>query len=1002
MKKISRMIILLILILLFFSLDVFAEENGGMNLDNWAKADGAYYKESEGAFILTEDNTTWVHGSIWCVNAYYEDFTLELDYYTGVSDRPLGGADGIAIAFYSNYDYQKGYGEELGFNGSNGYGIELDTYCNYAQNDPNYNHISLIKERVGNHLITERLDESEDGMWHHLKVEVQDLNCSVYVDDNLKFTYGVEPTGYGWIGITSATGTGTNKHAVKNISVTGQTDYESQLLELTLNHELINSNYKKEGSDKEYYEYRITARAKNGMTVTAGDCSVALDVSNSAVEISNETMKEIAIGDVVSGEEIEQQWTIYIPKTEELAQIEYSVTFDIEKIVDLKQSGRILLENEKKNDNSIIFGKDQWNFSNSDSYYNPKGNENYYLTDNDYIAFVSNLDNLTKDIIDKKLSKGWAGSCYGMSATTILTKMGIIDPSSVQEGKTSLYEINMKNNDTVESMINFYHMQQYLNPPLIDRIKFMERSAIEQLNIIGELAEAVNKGGSPFMLSFSGKKGGHAVVGYGIEHGFYSVKIDDEILDNNPYEDTVGGNIIADTNRYYDSRILIYDCNYPDGSESSYLYYNQGTDEWVIPNYYDYNQLIQACADIEIMDNLNHHIEMENSIARIYTQGQLEFLLYYKDRYEKITPETHLVDEKIFSIFDDNAVLDEDGNIVAADKMTVTLPSMTESYMIKPANKDDICNYDLVYENISLGAISDKAEAITFTPNGKVSVAGNNGKYELSICANEGYYSLPWYSIKVSGADSSDISLEQTEEGILVVGSNLKNVSVTAENRKETRTLDFSTEQKKALISSETVGETEILVIKIDKNDDGTFETILENITGIVLDKNKITLKKGNSETLKATIEPENALNKNIIWSSSDENIVSVSQSGVVTAKNVGNVIITAKTEQGEFNDTCEVTVIDVGSDVIEQEKTPTSESNEKTPTDNNESNSFVQSTNLPESESTATVIDSKNTTGSQGSQTGDSSLLEFYLILVTVSFCIFLISFVYQYKKKR
>ena len=961
MKQKKSFLCLLLVIVISISvipMEVSAEES---KFNQWLLS-GADYDEDEQSYILTKDNTTWTNGSIWCDTAYYEDFTLELDYYTGVSDRPLGGADGIAIAFYANFDYKKGFGEEMGFNGSGGYGIELDTYKNISQNDPDYNHISLIKERGGNHLITERLDESEDGMWHHLKVEVKDYICFVYVDENLKFTYAVEPTDYGFIGITSATGAGTNKHAVKNISITGKTNYEKQLLELTLNHELIDSSYKKDGSDEEYYEYKISAKIKNGMTVTAKDSSLMLEMEGTYVEISSETPENVSIGDLEPENEIVKEWIVYIPKTEQNVSIEYSVTLDIENIVKLEQLGRILLESKNEKDNSIIFGQDQWRFSNSDYYFNnSEKNESYYLTEEDHEAVTAGLSNRDKFIIAEEINDNWGGSCYGMSATTVLAKMGVINASYIQEGKESLYEIEKINNDDVESLINFYYLQQLLDPAVSNCREFLKLNTVERLNIIEELASSVTRGGTPFILSFKGSEGAHAVVAYGVEHGTFQ-----------------GG---------YDSRILIYDCNFPEKSEQSYLYYNHGTDEWTIPNYPWANVLKRALADITIIDTINHKVETSNSVARIRAKGQLKFYMYQEERIKEITSETYIPNEGIFSVFDDGVVLDEEGNLIPTDSMTVILPSLTESYRLKPANENAPCNFDMIYENICLSAVSDKAEEIVFEPEGKVSVEGNEGEYALTVCANEGYYNLPWYEFTVSGSDSSEISLEQTEEGVLVKGSNLKDVIVVAKNREETKNITFSTEQPEVLIGSDAMNSTKMPVVKIDKDSNGTYETALVGIDNILLNKKHLMLTKGSSESLQVIVTPSDAVTPKMIWNSSDDNIAVVDQNGLVTAKNIGTATITVKTEDEKFSTSCKVSVVE-DTTVEEQDKTEPTESGKSA-----DSNQTDDSANQ-------TKPKSQNDTVDEASRKENHGVVSIYLVFLCGSIGI-IAAGVFYWKKK-
>lgn len=82
-------------------------------------------------------------------------------------------------------------------------------------------------------------------------------------------------------------------------------------------------------------------------------------------------------------------------------------------------------------------------------------------------------------------------------------------------------------------------------------------------------------------------------------------------------------------------------------------------------------------------------------------------------------------------------------------------------------------------------------------------------------------------------------------------------------------------------------------------------------VTGVALDTHKIFLAVGETRTLIPTVSPANASNKNLIWKSSNEAAATVDQDGTVTAVAVGQgkATITVTTEQGDYKDTCEVTV---------------------------------------------------------------------------------------------
>lgn len=85
--------------------------------------------------------------------------------------------------------------------------------------------------------------------------------------------------------------------------------------------------------------------------------------------------------------------------------------------------------------------------------------------------------------------------------------------------------------------------------------------------------------------------------------------------------------------------------------------------------------------------------------------------------------------------------------------------------------------------------------------------------------------------------------------------------------------------------------------------------TILQHVESIALNYEALDLEIEDVFTLKATIAPSNASNKNVSWSSSDNTIVSVDQNGLCTALQIGDAIIKAESEDGAFSATCSITV---------------------------------------------------------------------------------------------
>ena len=78
--------------------------------------------------------------------------------------------------------------------------------------------------------------------------------------------------------------------------------------------------------------------------------------------------------------------------------------------------------------------------------------------------------------------------------------------------------------------------------------------------------------------------------------------------------------------------------------------------------------------------------------------------------------------------------------------------------------------------------------------------------------------------------------------------------------------------------------------------------------SGVSLDKTSATVKTGKTVTLTPIFNPETSTNKNVIWSTNDATVATV-ENGVVSGVKEGTATITLKTEDGNFEATCLITV---------------------------------------------------------------------------------------------
>lgn len=164
--------------------------------------------------------------------------------------------------------------------------------------------------------------------------------------------------------------------------------------------------------------------------------------------------------------------------------------------------------------------------------------------------------------------------------------------------------------------------------------------------------------------------------------------------------------------------------------------------------------------------------------------------------------------------------------------------------------------------------------------------------------------------VKVTGitVNPTSLSLTEGESADLtatVSPSNADNQSVTWDsNDKSVATVS------NGKVTALKAGSTSITV----KSVDGGFTascavTVVAktiDVSSVTLSKSELTLTEGESETITATVKPDDATDKTVSWSSSDPAVATV-EGGKITAVKEGTATITAKA--GDKTATCKVTV---------------------------------------------------------------------------------------------
>ena len=110
-----------------------------------------------------------------------------------------------------------------------------------------------------------------------------------------------------------------------------------------------------------------------------------------------------------------------------------------------------------------------------------------------------------------------------------------------------------------------------------------------------------------------------------------------------------------------------------------------------------------------------------------------------------------------------------------------------------------------------------------------------------------------------------------------------------------------------------TPGSATITVTTVDGSKTATCEITVKPkiypVDDIKLDITSHEMTEGDAVTLTASIAPDNATNKNVVWSSSDNSVATVNDYGYVFALTPGSATITVTTVDGSKTATCEITV---------------------------------------------------------------------------------------------
>ncbi|MDI9522510.1 MAG: Ig-like domain-containing protein [Bacteroidota bacterium] len=252
---------------------------------------------------------------------------------------------------------------------------------------------------------------------------------------------------------------------------------------------------------------------------------------------------------------------------------------------------------------------------------------------------------------------------------------------------------------------------------------------------------------------------------------------------------------------------------------------------------------------------------------------------------------------------------------VTLDKTTLTLEEEQTATLVATVAPDNATDPSLTWSssNPAIASVNDEGVVTALTAGTttiRATANDDSGKYgECTVTVTP--KPVPVTSVTL---DKTTLTLEEEQTATLVatvLPDNATDKSLTWTSSDPT----VATVDDQGVVTALTAGTT---TIRATANDDSgkyaecavTVTPKPVPVTSVTLNKHEMTLVEGQSESLIATVLPDDATDPSLTWSSSNPAIATVNDAGVVTAVKAGTAVVkaTAKDDSGKY-DECTVTV---------------------------------------------------------------------------------------------
>ena len=527
-------------------------------------------------------------------------------------------------------------------------------------------------------------------------------------------------------------------------------------------------------------------------------------------------------------------WNVSVPVLKDDTNYTWSVNaasddFATGAVISAQDTFQVVGSGER--DYSWDFNRDQYNFTNWYDYFGEDG-EPYYISDEDLKLIISQIvptdidqmadwyargnndptidhNVLVQRLKDNDLDE-WGGSCYGMSLTAALYKVGLLDPSiySNASGNSAEYThdiapITAGTNTPLESMINFYHFSQAtdvaVNSSRITPVGEVGFSAVA--DEMWNKASQIGHEGSveqPFLVRLRSDRGGHAVVCYGAEEGKWSV-----------------GGFLGIGATEYTKKLLIADPNYREGS-NTYILFNDDYSKALYFSDHEYNQFGYRNASLSQLNQYDYYDTMANHKIDVAANNATNLILSIgSSKAVIIAGKIVAVDGEVsVSEYRPEDMIAGDGDYKDNGKCRYLFNS-NEDVTISPSEEGGSINTLITMGDYS-ASLNGQADSMTLSQNGTVHVTNASGDFSLNLAINDSAFEF--VTIKGTADGEVEVSLR---DGKIEVSGDIENYSVENMTRRSSST---NTEVSGAY-NTQFVVEKGKVVAYYDTDGDGVYET---------------------------------------------------------------------------------------------------------------------------------------------------------------------------------